>query len=116
MFHFGKFLLNFKCILHSCVIFAEHVSPLYEQIAKLEEALYNIQFEQHWLEAETDRQAISMSFGNLFFKLLNSLCISTLKLTLCLDSNSGVKGREEKRTYSETLMLLDFVGTYRNLL
>lgn len=36
----------------------EHVSPLYEQIAKLEEALYNIQFEQHWLEAETDRQAI----------------------------------------------------------
>lgn len=40
--------------------FAEHLSPVYEQIAKLEEALYNIQFEQHWLEAETDRQAISM--------------------------------------------------------
>ncbi|CAO2812910.1 unnamed protein product [Amaranthus hypochondriacus] len=36
----------------------EHLSPVYEQIAKLEEALYNIQFEQHWLEAETDRQAI----------------------------------------------------------
>ncbi|PQQ20733.1 transmembrane emp24 domain-containing protein p24beta2 [Prunus yedoensis var. nudiflora] len=36
----------------------EHFAPLLEQIAKLEEALYNIQFEQHWLEAETDRQAI----------------------------------------------------------
>lgn len=36
----------------------EHLSPVYEQINKLEEALYNIQFEQHWLEAETDRQAI----------------------------------------------------------
>lgn len=36
----------------------EHFSPLLEQIAKLEEALYNIQFEQHWLEAQTDRQAI----------------------------------------------------------
>jgi hypothetical protein len=37
---------------------AEHFSPLFEQIAKLDEALYNIQFEQHWLEAQTDRQAI----------------------------------------------------------
>lgn len=36
----------------------EHFKPLLEQISKLEEALYNIQFEQHWLEAETDRQAI----------------------------------------------------------
>ncbi|KAM2587910.1 hypothetical protein EV1_045411 [Malus domestica] len=36
----------------------EHFTPLLEQIQKLEEALYNIQFEQHWLEAETDRQAI----------------------------------------------------------
>lgn len=36
----------------------EHFDPLLEQIAKLEEALYNIQFEQHWLEAQTDRQAI----------------------------------------------------------
>ncbi|VVA26439.1 PREDICTED: transmembrane emp24 [Prunus dulcis] len=36
----------------------EHFAPLLEQIAKLEEALFNIQFEQHWLEAETDRQAI----------------------------------------------------------
>ncbi|XP_068642679.1 transmembrane emp24 domain-containing protein p24beta2-like [Aristolochia californica] len=36
----------------------EDFNPLLEQIAKLEEALYNIQFEQHWLEAQTDRQAI----------------------------------------------------------
>ncbi|KAL6137064.1 hypothetical protein ACLB2K_062359 [Fragaria x ananassa] len=37
----------------------EHFKPLFEQIQKLEEAIFNIQFEQHWLEAETDRQAIS---------------------------------------------------------
>ncbi|KAG5551411.1 hypothetical protein RHGRI_009735 [Rhododendron griersonianum] len=36
----------------------EHFKPVLEQILKLEEALYNIQFEQHWLEAQTDRQAI----------------------------------------------------------
>ncbi|ONK82071.1 uncharacterized protein A4U43_C01F35820, partial [Asparagus officinalis] len=36
----------------------EHLNPLLEQIGKLEEALYNIQFEQHWLEAQTDRQAL----------------------------------------------------------
>ncbi|KAI6676294.1 hypothetical protein NL676_037090 [Syzygium grande] len=37
---------------------AEHVNPLSEQLGKLEEALYKIQFEQHWLEAQTERQAI----------------------------------------------------------
>lgn len=36
----------------------EHFKPLFDQIAKLEEALYNIQFEQHWLQAENDRQAV----------------------------------------------------------
>ncbi|XP_047337853.1 transmembrane emp24 domain-containing protein p24beta2-like [Impatiens glandulifera] len=36
----------------------EHFNPLLEQISKLEEALYNIQFEQHWLEAQTDQQAL----------------------------------------------------------
>ncbi|KAL9260608.1 Transmembrane emp24 domain-containing protein [Drosera capensis] len=36
----------------------EHLNPLMEQIAQLEEALYNIQFEQHWLGAQTDRQSI----------------------------------------------------------
>ncbi|GKD51181.1 transmembrane emp24 domain-containing protein p24beta2-like protein [Tanacetum coccineum] len=35
----------------------DHFKPILEQISKLEDALYNIQFEQHWLEAETDRQA-----------------------------------------------------------
>ncbi|KAJ1441228.1 GOLD domain [Sesbania bispinosa] len=36
----------------------EHFNPLLEQIVKLEEALFNIQYEQHWLEAQTERQAI----------------------------------------------------------
>uniref|UniRef100_A0A803N8S4 GOLD domain-containing protein n=1 Tax=Chenopodium quinoa TaxID=63459 RepID=A0A803N8S4_CHEQI len=36
----------------------EHVKPLVEQIEKLGQCLYNIQFEQHWLEAQTDRQAL----------------------------------------------------------
>ncbi|XP_023752140.1 transmembrane emp24 domain-containing protein p24beta2 [Lactuca sativa] len=36
----------------------EHFKPLFDQIARLEEALYNIQFEQHWLQAENDRQAV----------------------------------------------------------
>ncbi|KAI7742020.1 hypothetical protein M8C21_029280 [Ambrosia artemisiifolia] len=36
----------------------EHFKPVFDQIAKLEEALYNIQFEQHWLQAENDRQAV----------------------------------------------------------
>ncbi|KAL0399108.1 UNVERIFIED_CONTAM: Transmembrane emp24 domain-containing protein p24beta2 [Sesamum radiatum] len=35
----------------------EHFKPLFEHIGKLEEALYNIQFEQHWLAAQTDRQS-----------------------------------------------------------
>ncbi|KAL8153234.1 hypothetical protein V2J09_010994 [Rumex salicifolius] len=38
--------------------YAEHLKPVLEQIGKLEEALHNIQFEQHWLEAQTERQAI----------------------------------------------------------
>ncbi|XP_076909048.1 transmembrane emp24 domain-containing protein p24beta2-like [Bidens hawaiensis] len=36
----------------------EHFKPLLDIIAKLEEALYNIQFEQHWLQAENDRQGV----------------------------------------------------------
>ncbi|KAL2245928.1 UNVERIFIED_CONTAM: Transmembrane emp24 domain-containing protein p24beta2 [Sesamum indicum] len=36
----------------------EHFNPMLEQISKLEVALYNIQFEQHWLEAQVDRQAL----------------------------------------------------------
>jgi hypothetical protein len=45
-------------LIHLSWQIVEHFSPLFEQIAKLDEALYNIQFEQHWLEAQTDRQAI----------------------------------------------------------
>lgn len=40
-----------------CLI-AEHIEPVMLQIEKLEEALYSVQFEQHWLLAQTDRQAI----------------------------------------------------------
>ncbi|KAI3886309.1 hypothetical protein MKW98_003865 [Papaver atlanticum] len=47
----------------------EHFNPLLEQISKLKEALYNIQLEQHWLEATTD-----LGLGlHLTFYLLQSL-------------------------------------------
>lgn len=36
----------------------EHFKPLMEELAKLEQALYNILYEQHWLEAQTDRLKI----------------------------------------------------------
>ncbi|XP_073029131.1 transmembrane emp24 domain-containing protein p24beta2-like [Primulina eburnea] len=36
----------------------EHFKPLFEHIGKLEGALYNVQFEQHWLQAQNHRQAI----------------------------------------------------------
>lgn len=39
---------------------AEHIEPLMLQIEALEESLYSIQFEQHWLLAQTDRQEIGM--------------------------------------------------------
>lgn len=45
-------------LVYCLFVHAEHFNPLLEQIGKLEEALYNIQFEQHWLEAQTERQAI----------------------------------------------------------
>ncbi|XP_042459403.1 transmembrane emp24 domain-containing protein p24beta2-like [Zingiber officinale] len=56
----------------------EHFGPLLEQIGKLEEALYNIQFEQHWLEAQTDRQAIvneSMSRRAIHKALIESAAL-----------------------------------------
>lgn len=57
--------------------FAEHFNPLLEQISKLEAALYNIQFEQHWLEAQTDRQSLGKTLkleqkNDLFFQYLFS--------------------------------------------
>ncbi|KAL0353500.1 UNVERIFIED_CONTAM: Cellulose synthase-like protein E6 [Sesamum angustifolium] len=56
----------------------EHFKPLFEHIGKLEEALYNIQFEQHWLEAQTDRQAIvneKMSRGAIHKALFESAAL-----------------------------------------
>ncbi|XP_073123873.1 transmembrane emp24 domain-containing protein p24beta2-like [Henckelia pumila] len=35
----------------------EHFKPLFEHIGKLEEALYNVQYEQHWLQAQNYRQS-----------------------------------------------------------
>jgi hypothetical protein len=41
------------------LISAAHLTPLLEHIAKLDEAINNIYFEQHWLQqAQTNRQAI----------------------------------------------------------
>lgn len=48
-------------VVNCCEIWitcVEHLKPVMEQIVKLEEALYNVQFEQHWLEAQTERQAL----------------------------------------------------------
>lgn len=47
----------------------EHFTPLLEQIIKLEEALFNIQYEQHWLEAQTERQAIGKSLTRLLSEI-----------------------------------------------
>ncbi|XP_016469264.1 transmembrane emp24 domain-containing protein p24beta2 [Nicotiana tabacum] len=66
----------------------EHFKPLFEHIGKLEEALYNIQFEQHWLEAQTDRQAIvneGMSKRAVYKALFESsalICVSVLQVFL----------------------------------
>ncbi|KAF1891442.1 hypothetical protein Lal_00017078 [Lupinus albus] len=56
----------------------DHINPLLEQISKLEEALYNIQFEQHWLGAQTERQAIvsnSMSSRALHKAILEAIAL-----------------------------------------
>ncbi|KAH6780996.1 emp24/gp25L/p24 family/GOLD family protein [Perilla frutescens var. hirtella] len=56
----------------------EHFNPIVEHIAKLEEALHNIQFEQHWLEAQTDRQALvneSMSNRAVYKAIFESLAL-----------------------------------------
>ncbi|EFJ08001.1 hypothetical protein SELMODRAFT_132599 [Selaginella moellendorffii] len=36
----------------------DHIDPLMGQIARLEEALYSVSFEQHWLQAQTERQSV----------------------------------------------------------
>ncbi|KAK7333346.1 hypothetical protein VNO80_30114 [Phaseolus coccineus] len=56
----------------------EHLTPLLEQIVKLEHALFNIQYEQHWLEAQTERQAIvssAMSTRTIHKALLESAAL-----------------------------------------
>ncbi|XP_012567491.1 transmembrane emp24 domain-containing protein p24beta2-like [Cicer arietinum] len=66
----------------------EHLVPLLEQIIKLEEALFNIQYEQHWLEAQTERQAVvnnAMSSRAFHKALLESAALigaSTLQVYL----------------------------------
>lgn len=64
--------VNLKYELRIWCMSTEHFKPVLEQILKLEEALYNIQFEQHWLEAQTDRQAIGKNYKlNLLFAHIN---------------------------------------------
>ncbi|KAL0400382.1 UNVERIFIED_CONTAM: Transmembrane emp24 domain-containing protein p24beta2 [Sesamum radiatum] len=59
-----------------------------EQISKLEVALYNIQFEQHWLEAQVDRQALvneamgRKAFYKAIFESLALLGASCLQIYL----------------------------------
>lgn len=66
----------------------DHFNPLMQQIAKLEEALYTVQFEQHWLEAQTERQAIineTMSrrvIHKAFFESVALIGVSLLQVYL----------------------------------
>ncbi|XP_019240207.1 PREDICTED: transmembrane emp24 domain-containing protein p24beta2-like, partial [Nicotiana attenuata] len=62
---------------------AEHFKPLFEHIGKLEEALYNIQFEQHWLEAQTDRQAIGINKAFAYFSY-DSPSFQQIRITVFL--------------------------------
>ncbi|KAH9328324.1 hypothetical protein KI387_000432, partial [Taxus chinensis] len=66
----------------------DHFNPLMQQIAKLEEALYTVQFEQHWLEAQTERQALineTMSrrvIHKAFFESVALIGVSLLQVYL----------------------------------
>ncbi|MCL7034146.1 hypothetical protein MKW94_000958 [Papaver nudicaule] len=56
----------------------EHLNPLMAQLSKLQQALFDVQFEQHWLEAQTDRQAIlnqGMSKRAIHKAMLESLVL-----------------------------------------
>ena len=68
---------------------AEHLNPLFEQIAKLEEALYNIQFEQHWLEAQTDQQAIGTVLTNDYLVANNSFSFHLLYAHFSFNKSTG---------------------------
>lgn len=56
----------------------EHFDPLMTKIARLEEAIYSVQFEQHWLQAQTDHQALineKMSKRALQKAVFESACL-----------------------------------------
>lgn len=56
----------------------EHIEPLMMQIESLEESLYSIQFEQHWLLAQTDQQEIvnkAMSRRVVYKAMLEALAL-----------------------------------------
>jgi hypothetical protein len=55
------------------LINAEHFTPMLDQIIKLEEALFNIQYEQHWLEAQTERQSIGKSHHHSWKECLHPI-------------------------------------------
>lgn len=82
---------------------AEHFNPLLDQIAKLEEALYNVQFEQHWLEAQTDRQALSM------FLILKLLFVSEQNENTSAFSYYGKLISRITITAFSTLILMHFI-------
>ncbi|ESR61062.1 hypothetical protein CICLE_v10018191mg, partial [Citrus x clementina] len=58
----------------------EHINPILDQIAKLEEALYDIHFQQHWFDAQTERQSIvnkTMSRRAIYKAMLGSFFLIT---------------------------------------
>lgn len=74
-----KFILPITFLLISFgfeMKFTEHLSPLLAQIKKLGETLGVIEFEQQWLEAQTERQAkgIVHLLTHLIYNLF--LCIN----------------------------------------
>ncbi|KAJ7537904.1 hypothetical protein O6H91_11G027300 [Diphasiastrum complanatum] len=66
----------------------DHFDPLMTQIARLEEALYTVSFEQHWLQAQTERQILlnkSMSWRVVYkavFESVALICSSLIQVYL----------------------------------
>ncbi|KAI3954451.1 hypothetical protein MKW98_008328 [Papaver atlanticum] len=65
----------------------EHFNPLVEQISKLKEALYNIQLEQHWLEATTDRQAVGNNLSCSYVVVLSFAALNCSLMSWYLQDN-----------------------------
>lgn len=96
-----------------------------EHISKLEEALYNIQFEQHWLEAQTDRQAIGTNVQyrknefvlNLIyvcpsneFEYVLTLTLGKFRSLLCnLQTNLDCVHQTQKLYYTELKSFIDLL-------